>query len=203
MKKSLKLLCFTALLAVIPAASLAGKPIMATADDSEEISLVSEEVIDEEPQEEETSKASPIDQVVIDGKTIEQWKKDLADENTRLVTLLTLAIGVFFALLKVVEILSRRGLLKESNENSGKIVNLTEAISEEKKNFDKQYADLSEDLVTSVAEVKELVNGLPELFGSVHEILLLMISSNPELVARDAYKKAKEILEKHGYGEKE
>lgn len=176
------------------------KPLPAFAEGEEpEISAVSSESLSEEAPEEQGK--FDVDSILIDGKTIAEWKRDLKDENTRNSTLIAIAVSLVFALLSVLKILSERGILKKnkdvadenqknllaSKERYEEYVKAIDATSEKAKESMKEITDLLSSAKTVLEENKEAKE---QLVG----VLLEIIKADPNQVKAETYKKAMKII---------
>ena len=196
MKKKYLLIPSLALLMAMPFA-VDKTPVMAFAEGEEtsEVEPVAEE--QEEPvAEEETDpsidkKTFDIESIVIDGKTIGEWKKELMDEQTRSTAIMGLALAGAVALLGFIKWLLDHKLL---TSNKTQIASL---ISE-----NQQVKQLTSKLEGVVAEYKardeKLMKAVKEAHGDairIEQILNIVMTHDPTLVSSGAFRKAKALLE--------
>lgn len=182
--------------------ALGSKPIQAFAEGSEEeVSLASESVEESIQESEEITsegKTNPIDSVVIDGKTIEQWKKELADEQTRGAAITGIIVAGVGALIVFLRWLAEHGRISKLNAQAlalkEKAEELNKLLQETKKEYldpiDATYQGATDVVNGGLDKANAVMKKALAKFDEVEQLLLIMMQSDPNLIASDAYYKA-------------
>ena len=185
------------------------KPVQAFAEDSQE----SSEVVPEEQESSEPKKFN-VDEVVIDGKTIEQWKNELKDSNTRstaIIGLIVFAAGGFLFVLKWLtehKIIKATSLLSTANaEEIEKQKKLLAEKTEELKALELQFRDTMESVYQEVKFQLENMSKAQAEYAEesvmARQMLETIMKTDPTLVANGAWREAQKALEAVKDGKKE
>lgn len=209
MKTTIKLLLPATMLLLTATFIPNSKPIGALANEE----LSSETTSVQEEQSEETSeskKTNPIEQVVIDGKTIEQWKKELMDENTRVTAIIGIVAFLLGSGLFLLKWLSERGLLKTNKKDIERVETLATSIGESAKEA-LAYSEKAGEIANRIEkkageipeEVKQVLKNNSDKIEMLEKVLFTMIENDPALIASNTYKKAMEIKKEMEHGKEE
>ena len=168
-------------------------PVVAYAEDEEQTSQVTteEETVSSEETATETAPIIDLDNLTFDGKTFAEWKKELTDENTRFAAIW----GIIWAVaLGSITILSKF-------YDHKKVLTLKKLVEDLKnKNLSlEDNADKLEKLLAAVGDRdKKIVAMVKEAKGDtkiLKEVLTIVMTHDPTLVAAGAFKKAMSLLE--------
>lgn len=214
MKKTLLFLSALGLTALTALPS--SRPISVSAEGEEDTSLVSEAVSSAQ---EEASSSFNIDQIVIDGKTLEQWKKELKDNNTRNAAILALVPSVVLAVLYIIKWLADRNMLKKvnavsslANLNTEDVKKLVAEYDEKLKGYEKQleqyvesskklYGDAKDALNAKIDRAEALLIEEKKKADSVMKALMEIAKNDPDQISAGTYRRIKDILEVSDDGE--
>lgn len=202
-----KIALFIPTLALFGAAVLA-TPKVAVAYAEGDEPLTSESVSAEEEVSSEASsqKGFDIDAIVIDGKTIEQWKNELRDENTRSAAIIGLIAFSCGGLLFVLKWLKDHGMLKKTfgvvSDTKEYLKEKQEELEKAKKDFDEkrgafeQYVSEKEKYIEGkISELEEKGKAYHEESAMGRAMLETILKTDPTLVKNGAYEEAKKAME--------
>lgn len=183
------------------------QPLATYAEGEVSSTAVSSEVVSVE------SSKGGLGEIVIDGKTLDDWKKELKDESTRNNAIFTLALIVAFVTFYTLKWLSERKLLNKTNAistlanlNTVDLKKKIDEYDEKLKAYEKELSNASLEAVTAYekgkAELQEKLdqaNALLEKSNSNYKAvigsLLEVVKADPNQVGAGTYKRIKEILE--------
>lgn len=202
MKRPMLLIPFAALAFAAVLGGPKAMPAYADGEEPTETSIAeasSEEAVSEETA--ESSKRFDVNTIVIDGKTVEEWKRDLKDESTRNAIIMSFALSALPTFLFVIKWLTDRDLIATAK----KIVSCTSAqLNALQVKADEQEAKFNErvDALESHQQAfEEHAKKVIENGERTGDMLELVMKTDPKLVAADAYAKAKrQVEEKYGKG---
>lgn len=164
-------------------------PAYAEGASEESVSQVSEEVSSvEEQSQSETASKFDYNSIVIDGKTIEQWKKELSDENTRNAAIMAIVWTAATAALFLLKWLVEHGLIRK-NAKTAELASLSaselkDVLMQNEEKFKAYYKSMEERSALAIQEAKKT------------QIMLdTIMKSDPTLVASDVYQKTLKALE--------
>lgn len=187
----------------MPAYAEGEEPIETSIAEASSEEVVSEETVSEESVESaaESSKKFDVNSIVIDGKTVEEWKRDLKDESTRNAIIMSFALSALPTFLFVIKWLTDRDLIGKAKKivanTSAQLDALQAKADEQEAKFNEKIAALENHQQAFEEHAKKVIeNG--ERTG---DMLELVMKTDPKLVAADAYAKAKrQVEEKYGKG---
>ena len=195
-------------LLLIPMVALAATPFLCMKDAvptfaEEEISS---SVVPEEPSEGEGDTSKPkIDDIVIDGKTIAQWKAELKDENTRMVAIFSIAFIAFEGVMFALKWASERGLLKKNLAQGTKLEDSGAKLEGLLGKNEKDAAEAVKKLQEDIEAMHKLYEGKAKEEAAIISMFESIMKTDPNLVAQNTYAKYEESLKalKEGYGKEE
>lgn len=193
MKKALMIVPFAAL--AFTAVFSGSKPLPVHAE-GEEVSSVVETSVESS---EEASKKFDVNSVTIDGKTVEEWKRDLKDESTRNAALMAILMSAIPTLLFLIKWLTDRNLISKAKKVQEDAFVALEEINKLRVAVDSKASTYFGKVEEKTAELEDKLQKAQIEAQKTHELLELIMKTDPKLVAADAYAKAKkQVEEKYG-----
>lgn len=192
MKKALLLLPLTAL--ALSAPLLAVKPVAAYAE--EETSVSEETSVTETDS--STEGGFDIKDIVIEGKTLEQWKAELKDESTRNAAVMAIIMSLVPTLLFVIKWLTDRGVIGKTRKLQAECENIVNEVSGYVHDAKTIALKEREKVTEQIELLKGMLDKANEEAKQYRDMLETIMKTDPTLVASEAYRKYLESKDGEG-----